>query len=301
MVIRFLGSTPLSSDIRRPLISISRQICSIYQINENLLDESSTATTEQLRDILQKILQQIPESERLILLFDSIDQLQLEYYDCSKWLPVEYPDNVRCILSTIPVITEKTVDYQILQDLQTLLGDPSMIEVSTFDESVAKKVFESWLERDQRRLTTIQMEWMKPKLKPYTELVIPQPTPLFLSLLYDITLTWHSYDNQSDADFLLIKGTGGAIKYLYSQLSKKHGELLFLRSMAYLRKTGGLNDLEMEDLLSADNEILQSIFVHYLPPLNIFRLPSSLWIRIRNDMSKYLVEKNVDETSVIYL
>lgn len=300
MIIRFLGSTPSSSDIQRPLLSIIRQVCRIYQINETSLDDTST-TIEQLKEILQKILYQIPNNERLILLFDSIDQLQVEYYDCSKWLPVEYPDNVRCILSTMPVITEKDVDYKILEGLQTLLDRARTIEVSTFDESIATKVFESWLERDQRHLTAVQMEWMTPKLKPYTELVIPQPTPLFLSVLYDITLTWHSYDDQSDSDFLQIRGTGGAIKYLYSQLSKKHGELLFLRSMAYLRKTGGLNDVEMEDLLSADNEILQSIFVHYLPPLNIFRLPSSLWIRIRNDMSKYLVEKNVDETPVIYL
>ena len=255
-----------------------------------------------MKEILQTILYQIPKNERLILLFDSIDQLQIEYFDCSKWLPVEYPDNVRCILSTIPVITEKKIDYQILEDLQTLLGENApMIEISTFDEFIARKVFHSWLERDQRHLTAVQMEWMEPKLKPYTKLAEPQPTPLFLSLLYDITLTWQSYDEKSDPNFLSIVGTGGAIRYLYFQLCRKHGELLFLRSMAYLRKTGGLNDVEMEDILSADNEILQSIFVHYLPPLNIFRLPSSLWIRIRNDISKYLVEKNVDETPVTCL
>lgn len=283
------------------MISIIRQICTIYHLDQTLINDTDI-TIEQLKEIFQTILYQIPSTERLILLFDSIDQLQVEYFNCSKWLPVEYPENVRCILSTIPVITEKTIDYHILKDLQILLGNNApMIEISTFDESIARRVFQSWLERDRRRLTAIQMEWMEPRLQPYTQLAEPQPTPLFLSLLYDITLTWHSYDDQSDPNFLLAVGTGGAIRYLYSLLAKKHGELLFLRSMAYLRKTGGLNDVEMEDILSADNEILQSIFVHYLPPLNIFRLPSSLWIRIRNDISKYLVEKNVDETPVTCL
>lgn len=95
--------------------------------------------------------------------------------------------------------------------------------------------------------------------------------------------------------------TKSAIKYLYACLSQKHGETLFYRTIAYLRQAGGLNETELEDMLSADDEVLQSIFVHYLPPLKVFRLPSNLWIRIRNDMSKYLVEKTVDDTPVIYL
>ncbi|CAF1687643.1 unnamed protein product, partial [Adineta ricciae] len=46
--------------------------------------------------------------------------------------------------------------------------------------------------------------------------------------------------------------------------------------------------------------ILQSVFAHYLPPLESFRLPSNLWIRIRNDMHKYLVEKDIDGVPCIY-
>lgn len=277
-----------------------RQICTLHQFTVTLSDENSTSL-EQLKQSFQTIMYRIPYNEQLILLFDSIDQLQVEYYDCSKWLPTHYPPNVKCIVSTIPVITENKIDYKILDGLKSFLGDVSTIEITILDESIAKQVFQSWLERDQRRLTPIQMEWIQPKLKTNTAFIEDQPTPLFLSLLYDITLGWHSFDDKSDPDLLKMKSTGGAIRYLYSQLSKKHGELLFSRAMAYLRQTGGLNDTEMEDILSADNEVLQSIFIHYLPPLNIFRLPSSLWIRIRNDMSKYLIERNVDNTPVVYL
>jgi hypothetical protein len=63
-------------------------------------------TIQKLKQKLEEILTQIPSSEKLVLLFDSIDQLQVEHYDCSKWLPVEYPQNVKCILSTIPVISK---------------------------------------------------------------------------------------------------------------------------------------------------------------------------------------------------
>jgi hypothetical protein len=71
--------------------------------------------------------------------------------------------------------------------------------------------------------------------------------------------------------------------------------------MAYLWLSGGLSEIELQDMLTADNAVLQAVFAHYLPPPNIFRLPSTLWIRIRNDMNKYLVEKEVDNTTIIYL
>ncbi|CAF4735526.1 unnamed protein product, partial [Rotaria sp. Silwood2] len=105
IIIRFLGVTPLSSDIRRPLMSIIQQICILYHLAPLSPVQDST-TTEELKTILQNLFMQIPISEQLILLFDSIDQLQVEDYNCEKWLPANYPPNIKCIVSTIPVITE---------------------------------------------------------------------------------------------------------------------------------------------------------------------------------------------------
>jgi hypothetical protein len=296
VVFRFLGATPSTSDIRRPLISIIQQICFIYkELEQPSIDDSKTI--QDIRRELENILKQIPKDKKLVLLFDSIDQLQAENYDCSKWLPVEYPANIKCIISTIPAITVEQKRYEILEGLKSLVGDDNMIEIMEFDEDLAKEVLQLWLDRDRRCLTQLQMEWLKPKLNKQRG----EPTPLFLSLLYDITVAWHSFDDEPDTDFIAITGTESAIEYLYTQLSKKHGEVLFRRAMRYLWLAGGLSEIEMEDMLTAENEVLQSVLVHYLPPPNIFRLPSTLWIRIRNDMSKYLVEKEVDNTIIIYL
>ncbi|UJR21417.1 hypothetical protein I4U23_024506 [Adineta vaga] len=70
--------------------------------------------------------------------------------------------------------------------------------------------------------------------------------------------------------------------------------------MRYIQLSGGLSELEIEDILLLDDEVLQAVFVHYLPPMSLFRLPSNLWIRIRNDMHKYLVEKDIDDVPCIY-
>ncbi|CAF4105784.1 unnamed protein product, partial [Adineta steineri] len=304
IIIRFLGATPLSSDIRRPLISIIQQICTIYHLTLMTPVQDSTGI-EELKEILQNLFTQIPLNEKLILLFDSIDQLQVKDYNCEKWLPVYYPMNIKCILSTIPMIVEgsgeQKVEYKILDGLTSLFSDSILIEIKEFDRDQAKKVISSWLERDHRRLSSIQMTWLQAKLEPHiSNRHDPEPTPLFLSLIYQITRSWHSFTNKSDRDFLRIQTTQDAISYLYNQLSRKHGEILFKRAMTYLRLSGGLSESELEDILSADDQVLQSVFTHYLPPTNVFRLPSTLWIRIRNDMHKYLIEKEIDNTLIIY-
>ena len=266
---------------------------------------------EKLKEQLEYILTQIPLNEQLILIFDSIDQLQAENYDCSRWLPRNYPLNIKCILSTIPAITEhkgflEKIEHKILEGLKSFLDNKvTLIEITELDERQAREIFQWWLERDRRRLTSVQMNSLQPKFVPFTPAPLhlneTEPTPLFLSLLYDMTLTWHSFDDEPYRRLPSIKTTWQAINSFYERMSKKHGNVLFRRAITYLQLAGGLNETELEDILSADDVVLQSIFLHYLPPLDIFRLPSTLWIRIRNDMQKYLVEKDVDNTNVIYL
>jgi len=274
------------------LISIIEQICAIYHLDIPL-------NIDNVKENLEKILMNIPKNEQLILLLDSIDQLEInDLKNLTKWLPTKFPSsNIKCIFSTIPDIEYERETIDIRQQLQTIYKNNIVeIEVNSFDENLAKQVLYSWLEQDRRCLTDIQHEWLKPKMT-IRHLI----TPLFLSLLYDQTLTWHSYDQTPDRAFLSIKQTRDAIGYLYNQLGKKHGQILFRRSMRYLQLSGGLSELEIEDILSSDDDVLQSVFVHYLPPFELFRLPSTLWIRIRNDMHKYLVEKDIDTIPCIYL
>ena len=292
VIIRFLGATPSSSDIRRPLISIIEQICHIYHL-------TLPSNFDQVKKIFENILSHIPKDEQLVLLLDSLDQLQKDdLIDLSKWLP-ENLSNVKCIYSTIADIEigmERT-KIEIHQQLKTIYRDHLVeIEVKPFGENTAEQVLDSWLKQDRRCLTSIQHEWLKPKLTRRHEI-----NPLFLSLLYDQTLTWHSYDQTPDKAFLSIEYASDAIEYLYNRLGAKHGQVLFNRSMHYIQLAGGLSELELEDILSLDDEILQSVFVHYLPPFQVFRLPSNLWIRIRNDMHKYLIEKDIDGIPCIYL
>jgi hypothetical protein len=49
----------------------------------------------------------------------------------------------------------------------------------------------------------------------------------------------------------------------------------------------GLSDEEMEDLLSLDDAVLDDVFEYWVPPIR--RIPPLLWIRLKSDLSDYLV------------
>jgi len=104
-----LGATPSSSDIRRPLISIVEQICTVYYLDKPL-------NFDNIKENLENILMNIPKDEHLILLFDSIDQLEIvDLKKLSIWLPTKFPSsNVKCIISTIPEIEieRETIDIR---------------------------------------------------------------------------------------------------------------------------------------------------------------------------------------------
>ncbi|CAF1637789.1 unnamed protein product, partial [Didymodactylos carnosus] len=155
VIIRFLGTTPSSSDISKPLSSIIEQICQLYQIQVS-------PSSAELKYQLEQLLTLIPKSEQLVLLLDSVDQLDVEQYDCTKWLPAIYPSNVKCVLSTIPTIEVNRQTYDILDGLRKLIGFE--IEITELNEMLAIQTLYSWLKTDHRQLTPIQHEWIQQKI-----------------------------------------------------------------------------------------------------------------------------------------
>ncbi|CAF3813414.1 unnamed protein product, partial [Rotaria sp. Silwood1] len=173
VIIRFLGATPSSSDIRRPLISIIEQICTIYHLDK-------PSNVDNVKENLENILMHIPKDQYLILLLDAIDQLQsVDLKNLSIWLPTKFPSaNIKCIISTISEIEIERTTIDIRQQLRTIYkNDIIEIEINALDENLAQQVLYYWLEQDQRCLTSIQHEWLNKKFNSHHFL-----TPLFLSL-----------------------------------------------------------------------------------------------------------------------
>jgi hypothetical protein len=82
-------------------------------------------------------------------------------------------------------------------------------------------------------------------------------------------------------------------------MEKIHGKLLFSRAIIYMSSfKNGISEGEIEDILSLDDDVLYDIFEFHAPPIR--RLPIALWSRIKNDLKEYMVEKEINDTRVIY-
>ena len=76
----------------------------------------------------------------------------------------------------------------------------------------------------------------------------------------------------------------GAINQLFDSMEKKFGRPLVQHSLAYLTASRhGLSEVELEHLMSLDDELLNHVYKFWRPPLR--RVPPLLWTRVRSEVS----------------
>ncbi|UJR18077.1 hypothetical protein I4U23_004977 [Adineta vaga] len=291
VILRFLGTTRTSSTIYKTFLSISEHICQLYHLTMQHYPDIS-----QLRHQLETVLlPNIPSNEYLLILLDSIDQLETDSYDC-HWLSTRFPTNVKCIVSTLPDHGNILSNLKILINYNPILPNETehiLVLVPPFDATTVDTVYNNWLQMKKRSLTDEQRIFIRELMSTTTNIL-----PLYMKLIFDIISTWHSYD-PIDYELKKLKNVDDCIRYLFRYLSKIHNELLFRRAICYMTSCrNGISQNELEDVLSLDDDVLKSVFQHYIPPIR--RIPGILWTRIRNDLDEYITEKEVDDLSVIY-
>lgn len=251
---------------------------------------------QQLRHQLEtNLFMKIPQDEYLVIILDSIDQLDTDAYDC-QWLPTVFPANIKCILSTLPdhgnilstIESLITKNSSVVEDTEHLL-----ILVPPFQPSTVEIVYNDWLNMKKRSLSDEQRAFISGLMSKQNHIL-----PLYMKLVFDIISTWRSYDPIDDA-LRRLTSIEQCIRYRFNQLEKIHSSILFSRAICYMTACrNGISQNELEDVLSLDDDVLKSVFQHYIPPVR--RVPGILWTRIRNDLDEYITEKEVDDSSVIY-
>jgi len=70
-------------------------------------------------------------------------------------------------------------------------------------------------------------------------------------------------------------------------------------ALSYLTASkNGLSDVEMEDVLSLDDVVLNDVFQHWLPPVR--RIPPLLLPRLLDELSSYIMQREANGTVVFY-
>jgi NACHT domain- and WD repeat-containing protein len=280
IVFRFIGATPNSSDGRMLLEDLCRQISKIYGGEETL-----PTSYEDLVDEFPKRLALATSDKPLVLFLDSLDQLSEAYNARSlNWLPGEFPEHVRLIVTTRP--------GEYLVALRNKIPKDSVIELGPMSLDEGKKLLDRWLKDAGRDLQKFQK---KEVLDKFSDCGLP----LYLKLAFEEARLWKSYTKEIE----LNKGKEGIIKdNLFKRLKADHGRLLVSRSLGYIAATRGMNGLaedELLDILSLDTEFFKDFEerAKHKPPEP--KLPVVVWSRFYFDLEPYLGGRSHEGTSLL--
>ncbi|KAL4224823.1 hypothetical protein ACF0H5_015519 [Mactra antiquata] len=278
VVLRFLGTTGQSGSARLLLLNLCSQISRVYDKDLSLIPTSY----KELIAYFRVCLGFATNEKRLTVILDSLDQLSNEDFGQNlAWLSLseELPDNVKLIVSSLPT---KCLDI-----LKRHLKSSIFVEVKPLSLKEGPAIVKKMLGAKNRKVNDDQMKVIMETFKKC-------PLPLFLRLVVDVALRWKSYDKVNPKD--LASDIPGLITKLFDRLESRYGEVLVKHALGYITAAkNGLSLAELEDILSCNDTVLESIFKYWTPPVR--RIPPLLWARIRNELGIYLAERGTDGVS----
>ncbi|XP_035825261.1 uncharacterized protein LOC101859566 [Aplysia californica] len=266
VLVRMIGSTMTSTNVRMMLRDVCLQLCHMYGHNPAEIPTVRPSN--------------ITFSPYCILLTDENEGRKLQ------WLPPELPPHVRLIISTV---SEDKFDC--LPSARKLLAEHEdcLVEVGQLPEHDAMIILGQWLEKAHRNLTDLQFEVLVEAFKKC-------PYPLFLKLAFTEVVSWTSY---MKSEFIKLGDNVKKIATLrFGRLERDHGEPLVRRALGYISASrNGIASNEMEDILSLDEAVMDDVMTTHKPPRR--RLPTLLWLRLREDMRDLISESRADDTRTI--
>jgi WD40 repeat protein len=214
-----------------------------------------------------------------------MDQLSISFDPFTfQWLPKFLPKNVKIIFSFVPSV------FNLLKRFKVYLGDkvsnveplPSLGDVHSMD------IVKARLTECDRTITANQSAILQ-------ELFSKCSLPLFSRVMLEEILTWKSYTSVSLE--MVSSSLKEALNNFFRRLELHHGKVLVRHTLAYITAArDGISEMELLDLLSLDDEVLNSIFLFWLPPKR--RIPPFLWTRLRLELGVFLVERDAGDIEV---
>ncbi len=289
IVCRFLGTTPLSSNISSTFRTIILQLNQIYF--KDVLCQLESLDSVQLNKILfnrLKIIEEKFKDERILLFLDSLDQLNGNDFNLN-WFIKDYPKNTKVIYSTL---------YKHGKIIETIkskgLTDECFLKIDEIDFETSIKIFDTFMLKSNRFLANEGQRMIVESLlkDSFTKLY-----PIHVKLLFDVAKKWCSFTILSNS-FSSLNDCDKIIEFLFSTMEDDYGYLLVSRCLFYLTISdeSGISDCEMEEVLTLDDELLKHLFEKQKSPVK--RFPITLWNRIKVCLNEYLSFKQIDGTQV---
>ena len=169
-------------------------------------------------------------------------------------------------------------------------GKATVREIKPLGVEVSLSLVQEWLQMQHKSLTPLQLSVVNQALNKCS-------LPLYARLVFEEVCRWNSFTNVDASTFpLSIKGI---INKLLDNLEKVYGVVFVKYTLSYLTASkNGLSDVELEDVLSLDDDVLNDVFEHWLPPVR--RIPPLLLPRLHDALQSYLMEREANGVIVYY-
>ncbi|KAM9294993.1 NACHT and WD repeat domain-containing protein 2 [Morus bassanus] len=282
VVIRFLGSTETSTDLKNILQSICEQLA----VNYRCLVQSYPKKIHDLRDLFINLLNESSFHRPLVIIFDALEQLT-DSDDGRKlwWLPIHLPRSVRIILSTLPN------KHGILQKLRCLIHEEdNYIELTARDRKMCSQVLKHQLLRVKRKVTSGQQIYVNEAFSKCT-------LPMFVNLTFREVRNWRSHKDVDESSLRVT--VHESIEQLFWSLENKCGPRLLSRALGYITMSkSGLSEMELEDILALDNSVMYELS-ESIRESNPLRIPYIYIARLKEGLQGYLIERQVKNVTLL--
>ncbi|XP_041121063.1 NACHT and WD repeat domain-containing protein 2-like [Polyodon spathula] len=282
VIVRFLGSTEVCSELRSLLQSICKQIA----INYRCLVHSNPHKIHDLKELLVNLMNESSFHRPLVIILDAVEQLS-DSDEARKlwWLPIHLPRSVRIVVSTLPN------KHGILQKIRCLIHDEdNYVELMQHDKKMCSQILKHQLLKVKRKVTSGQQIYVNEALAKCT-------LPMFVNLIFREVMHWRSHKDVDDSS--LCATVHESIEQLFWSLENKLGSRFVVRALGYITmaKTG-LSEMELEDILSLDNSVLSEIIVS-TNLQNPLRISYILIAKLKEELNGYLVERQVRNVTLL--
>ena len=284
-IIRFLGTSPQSTDVFDVLFAVMGQLADEFDM---ILEPVGYKNMRNLIKYLPRFLRNVSRSskEHVFILLDSIDQLSpTDNAHEMHWLPKELPTNIHIILSMLPHT------HGCLHNTLSILNNDKkcFLELKSLPMETSIEIIDQYLAKHKR--TIKDKELILDDLK-------KDPKPLFLKLLLDQALEWRSYETRHKR----LDNIRHAIESLFINIENECGQRATRALIGYLTfGLNGLTEVELEDVLSLDDEVLDSVYVYHDPPVDgIMHMPSIVLKRILYMLREYIAERRSENKKTLY-
>lgn len=311
-VVRFIGATPESADLRSLLRSLCAEL-GIAEIPQDM-NELVRVFRQRLSGTNETGKNEEPaiQAAPVIVFLDALDQLNdADNAKMLYWLPRELAPGVQLVLSILE--TEPTAQNDPATnsafshdpfDLSKRIWPDALVSISAMSRQNGDDLLEAWLSHAGR---TLQPEQKTDLLDKFER----DGRPLYLKLAFEESRLWHSWSGlPQGADG--VSGLAGDVQGILLNMLQRleqprnHGRALVEHALGNLAAAkNGLTEEELLDVLSAESSVMEWFYNQSPterakdPEDRIKRLPRVIWSRLHAALKPYMAERRADGTNVM--